>query len=61
MNEKFLSNQFEWQSWKEEEQENLKRFFALLHRIDRRLERAKMKSECEEEVKTRESPNRDDF
>lgn len=58
MNEKFLSNQFEWQSWNQEE--DLKQFFALLHRIDCRLEEAKIKSESEEEDKTRDSPNRDD-
>lgn len=61
MNEKFLSNQFEWQSWDEEEQEGLKQFFALLHRIDCRLEGAKIKNESEEEDKTRDNPNRDDF
>ncbi len=53
MNEKQPSNQLEWQSLSKDEQENLKSFFALLHKIDRRLKSEEEKKDRNENHKTR--------
>ncbi len=53
MDDKQPNTNLQWHSLDKEEQETLKRFFALLHRIDCRLKREEKRYESSEDHQIR--------
>lgn len=57
MKDEHLQITSDWESLNKEEQENLKKFFALLYRIDCRLKREEEEHESSENHQTRNQSN----